>query len=51
MVRAKELKLTGNYLSAEWAYEWGLVNRVVPPHELLSTCTALAATGSPTRLR
>jgi enoyl-CoA hydratase/carnithine racemase len=40
--RAKELSLTGNYLTAERAYEWGLVNRVVEPDELLPTCTALA---------
>ena len=40
--RAKELSLTGNYLSAERAYEWGLVNRVVEPEELLPTCKALA---------
>src|SRR5262245_8747517 len=29
--RAKELSLTGNYLSAERAAAWGLVNRVVAP--------------------
>ena len=29
--RAKELSLTGNYLSAEQAEAWGLVNRVVAP--------------------
>ncbi len=40
--RAKELSLTGNYLTAERAYEWGLVNRVVAPDELLPTCKALA---------
>lgn len=40
--RAKELSLTGNYLSAERAAAWGLVNRVVPPEELLPTCQALA---------
>ncbi|MYE14133.1 MAG: enoyl-CoA hydratase, partial [Gammaproteobacteria bacterium] len=28
--RARELSLTGNYLSAERAERWGLVNRVVP---------------------
>ena len=28
--RAKELAFTGNYLSAEQAREWGLLNRVVP---------------------
>ncbi len=41
--RAKELSLTGNYLSAEQAADWGLVNRVVEPDELLPVCRALAA--------
>ena len=40
--RAKELSLTGNYCSAEQACAWGLVNRVVPPAELLPACRALA---------
>jgi enoyl-CoA hydratase len=40
--RAKELSLTGNYLSAAQAYEWGMVNRVVAPAELLPICAALA---------
>jgi len=40
--RAKELSLTGNYLTARQAYEWGIVNRVVEPDELLPTCRALA---------
>ncbi len=40
--RAKELSLTGNYLSADQAQEWGLVNRVVQPTELLQACRALA---------
>ncbi|MBI3784148.1 MAG: enoyl-CoA hydratase [Deltaproteobacteria bacterium] len=40
--RAKELSLTGNYLSAEQAESWGLVNRVVAPEELLPACSALA---------
>src|SRR5262249_20067689 len=40
--RAKELSLTGNYLSAADACGWGLVNRVVAPAELLATCRALA---------
>lgn len=40
--RAKEVSLTGNYLSAEQAEAWGLVNRVVAPEALLSTCHALA---------
>lgn len=40
--RAKELSLTGNYLSAAQAEAWGLANRVVAPAELLPTCQALA---------
>ncbi|MCZ6619921.1 MAG: enoyl-CoA hydratase [Gammaproteobacteria bacterium] len=40
--RAKELSLTGNYLDAETARNWGLVNRVVPPDALLDTCRDLA---------
>ena len=40
--RARELSLTGNYLSAQQAEAWGLVNRVVAPDDLLPTCHALA---------
>jgi enoyl-CoA hydratase len=40
--RAKELSLTGNYLSAAQADAWGMVNRVVAPDALLPTCRALA---------
>ena len=40
--RAKELSLTGNYLDAERAYQWGLVNRIVEPEELLPTADKLA---------
>ncbi|HSG88059.1 MAG TPA: enoyl-CoA hydratase, partial [Pseudomonadales bacterium] len=40
--RAKELSLTGNFLTAERAYEWGMVNRVVPAAELLPTCMQIA---------
>jgi enoyl-CoA hydratase len=42
LYRAKELSLTGNFLSAEKAEAWGLVNRVVAPEELLPTCQQLA---------
>jgi len=41
--RAKELSFTGNFIGAEQALAWGLVNRVVAPAELLSTCRQLAA--------
>ncbi len=43
LYRAKELSLTGNFLDAPRAYEWGLVSRVVEPEALLPTCRALAA--------
>jgi enoyl-CoA hydratase len=42
IARAKELSLTGNYLTAERAYEWGLVNRIVSREELLPACIGLA---------
>jgi len=40
--RAKELSFTGNFLSAEQAERWGLVNRVLPADELLPHCEQLA---------
>ncbi len=40
--RAKELSFTGNFIGAERAEAWGLVNRVVAPERLLTTCYALA---------
>lgn len=40
--RAKELSFTGNFLLADQAAEWGLVNRVVPAEELLPTAMELA---------
>lgn len=40
--RAKELSLTGNFISAEKAEAWGLVNRVVEPDKLMETCRDLA---------
>lgn len=42
IARAKELSLTGNYLPAAQAADWGLVNRVVAPDDLLPACRALA---------
>ncbi len=40
--RAKELSLTGNFLDAETAEAWGLVNRVVPAEDLLPHAWSLA---------
>ena len=40
--RAKELSLTGNFISAEQAEHWGLVNRMVPAQELLPQARQLA---------
>ena len=40
--RAKELSFTGNYLKAETAVAWGLVNRIVEPDQLLPVCKQLA---------
>jgi len=40
--RAKELSLTGNFIDAEQAERWGLVNRVVAPDALLPACQSLA---------
>jgi enoyl-CoA hydratase len=40
--RAKELSLSGNFLDAKTAYEWGLANRVVEPAELMPAALKLA---------
>ncbi len=40
--RAKELSLTGNFLDAETAERWGLVNRVCAPDDLLPAAIKLA---------
>jgi len=43
VARAKQMSVTGNYIDARRAYEWGLVNEVVPHDELLAHCRRLAA--------
>lgn len=40
--RAKEVSFTGNFIAADQAAAWGLVNRVVEPAELLPTCLQMA---------
>lgn len=40
--RAKYLSLTGNFLSAEQAYEWGLVSHLVAPEALEETALGIA---------
>jgi enoyl-CoA hydratase len=40
--RAKELALTGRFFSAAEAAEWGLVNRVVAPEDLLPSAHEMA---------
>ena len=41
--RAKELSFTGNFLDAQTAKEWGLLNHVVAPDDLLPLAKKLAA--------
>jgi enoyl-CoA hydratase len=41
--RAREMSVTGNYVDAEQALAWGLVNHVVRHDDLLTFCRGLAA--------
>jgi enoyl-CoA hydratase len=41
--RAREMSFTGNFMSADEALQWGLVNHVVPHDELMSFTRSLAA--------
>jgi len=41
--RAAEMLFTGDFISAYQAEAWGLVNRVVPPEQLMEATRALAA--------
>ncbi len=43
VARAKQMSVTGNYIDAATARDWGLVNEVVPHDELLAHCRRLAA--------
>jgi enoyl-CoA hydratase/carnithine racemase len=40
--RAKEISLSGNFIDAKTAYEWGLVNRVFEPDALMGAAIKLA---------
>jgi enoyl-CoA hydratase len=40
--RAKELSLSGNFIDAQTALDWGVVNRVVAPQELMAAALKLA---------
>ncbi|MCF8709434.1 enoyl-CoA hydratase [Rhizorhapis sp. SPR117] len=40
--RAKEISLTGNFIDAQTALEWGLVNRVTAPEDLLAEAQRIA---------
>jgi len=40
--RAKEVSLTGNFIDADQALAWGIVNRVVAPENLIPTCLGIA---------
>lgn len=40
--RAREISLTGNFVSADEALQWGLVNRVVPHSDLLGVVHKIA---------
>jgi enoyl-CoA hydratase len=41
--RAREMSATGNFIDAQRALDWGLVNHVVPHEDLLSFTRGLAA--------
>jgi enoyl-CoA hydratase len=41
--RARQMSLTGNFVDADTAYQWGLVNQVVPHAALMGRARELAA--------
>ena len=43
VARAREMSITGNFVDASLAYDWGSVNHVVAHDELLGYCRQLAA--------
>ena len=40
--RARQMSLTGEYIDADTARDWGLVNEVLPPHLLMARARELA---------
>jgi enoyl-CoA hydratase/carnithine racemase len=42
--RAAEMLFGGEFIDAETALDWGLVNRVAPPEQLMESALAIAAT-------
>ncbi len=42
VARARQMSVTGNFIDAQRAYEWGLVNEVVAHDALLTRCRELA---------
>ncbi len=42
--RARQMSLTGDFIDAQKALDWGLVNEVVPHEELMPRCRLLAQT-------
>lgn len=42
VARARQMSVTGNFVDAETAYEWGLLNERVPHDQLLARCAQLA---------
>ncbi len=43
VARARQMSITGNFLDATTAYEWGLANEVVAHDDLLPRCRQLAS--------
>jgi enoyl-CoA hydratase/carnithine racemase len=42
VARAREMSVTGNFIDAQQAYEWGMVNKVCPDDQLMAEAMATA---------
>lgn len=42
VARARQMSVTGNFVDGQTAYEWGLINELVPHDALLDRCRQLA---------